>query len=153
MAHTRRMFFNAAAYNAGFDCIVANTWYCSLTHARRKTATTSELMADFVAWMPTKYESVNPRVLLPDIDLTSYPEHQQFRDRARRAGGAHEHIPCILCGAPTKDGNLVLLQLAHGGFTVTDPRDPTADRWTQPIGPTCLKRHPELKPYIAPKES
>jgi hypothetical protein len=25
-----------------------------------------------------------------------------------------------------------------------------ADLWVQPVGPECLRRHPELKPYVVP---
>jgi hypothetical protein len=85
--------------------------------------------------------------LLPPIDLTTYPEHQSFLKRDRQRQGAREFPVCWLCGAYCT-ANPPMLQLAGGGFTATDPNDPNEDPWHQPIGPNCLKKHPELLPYV-----
>ena len=85
---------------------------------------------------------------LPPIDISKYPEHARFSKRVQDAGGQVDAQICWVCGRTCKSKNPKWLQLANGGFIVTDPRIPTDDRWVQPIGPECLKNHPELKPYL-----
>jgi hypothetical protein len=95
--------------------------------------------------------------MLPQIDLTSYPEH------ARRTAPWHRgesNGGCWLCGFAHVGKAPKHLAFEAGTFTVVDPSLATEDAvdggsvWVHPIGSTCLKNHPELKPYVceAPHE-
>lgn len=64
--------------------------------------------------------------------------------------------PCIICGKECKPGSQMLW--AHGGSlemvvtfeygTELNKTDPGADMGCWPIGPDCLKKNPQLKPFI-----
>lgn len=69
--------------------------------------------------------------------------------------------PCLVCGKPIKQANQHhMVHLHNGGWTAVteaeaaelDARDHakgvTADLGGWPIGPDCLRQHPELLPYV-----
>lgn len=62
------------------------------------------------------------------------------------------HGPCIVCGRAVKSKRPSFVFVHCGGtHAVTedeaDNLDPRASLGFQPIGPECLRRFPELKPY------
>lgn len=88
---------------------------------------------------------------LPHIDLKTYPEH------ARRSAPWHrgeDNGGCRLCGFAHVGKRPKMLAFEAGTFTVVDPALATPEAvdsgsvWTHPVGSTCLKNHPELKPYV-----
>lgn len=50
-AFNKRIHFTALASNAGFDCLLANEWYCtSLSIRDRRNTPNTELLARFTSW-------------------------------------------------------------------------------------------------------
>jgi len=85
--------------------------------------------------------------MLPPIDISQYPEHVRFLEKSRRSGGSHEHSRCWICGSACKSSDPKYIHFDY--FTALDPTGlDRAEMWCQPVGPECLRRHPELKPYV-----
>ena len=70
-----------------------------------------------------------------------------------------ETYPCAICGKPCPDPKYMLHEHDGGGIAVTEEEaaklDESGDLGMQPIGVSCFKKHPELKPYVvsvAPKK-
>lgn len=64
-------------------------------------------------------------------------------------GGRTE--PCVVCGRPIKTPRWYV-HVVDGGASVCDPNienwpDGAGDLGWLPVGPECLRRHPELRPY------
>jgi len=62
--------------------------------------------------------------------------------------------PCVVCGRPCPNPRF-MLHYWDGGYAVTeqeaqalDRDDPGGDLGMYPIGSDCLRKHPELKPYV-----
>ena len=49
-AFSKRIHFTAIASNKGYDCLLANEWYCSLTIRDRRDTPNSELLDRFTSW-------------------------------------------------------------------------------------------------------
>lgn len=85
---------------------------------------------------------------LPQIDLRTYPEHARGPWKRGEGNGG-----CWLCGHANVGQNPKMLTVEAGTFTCVDPALVTEETlgssiYLQPIGATCLKKHPELKPYV-----
>jgi hypothetical protein len=93
--------------------------------------------------------------MLPTIDLSTYPEHAEF---IRRSQKGRAPVACWLCGRGVNDANHNRLVVEAGTFEILDPASWTpaevqdmvdgGSLWTQAIGNECLRKHPELKPYL-----
>lgn len=67
-----------------------------------------------------------------------------------------EHLPCILCGRECKHPKFFVWEHNGGGTLVTlqegeelnEAGHSGADLGLQPIGPDCLKKHPQIKPFV-----
>lgn len=60
--------------------------------------------------------------------------------------------PCLICGRPTNYKRAAVVHVHGGGAVIVTEEEaasmnPAADLGAQPIGPDCLRRHPELRPY------
>jgi hypothetical protein len=82
------------------------------------------------------------------------PYHKDYHKNKERTGNG-EYPPCIVCGRGIKASDPAMVHVHHGGtHLVTEERaaqlNPAADMYLFPIGPDCLKRHPELKPFVIP---
>ena len=60
---------------------------------------------------------------------------------------------CAICGRGIKATNPRYVHIHNGGrAVVTDEEastlDPVADMGVFPIGPECLRKHPEVRPYL-----
>lgn len=60
---------------------------------------------------------------------------------------------CVICGRGITSANPRMVHVHCGGWTlVTEDEathlDPAADMGLFPIGPECLRRHPEIRPYV-----
>lgn len=78
----------------------------------------------------------------------------RLQDKNRKRYGDAPEGACIICGAPTK--KQLALHCVDGGPFALHPED--EERYTpdggdlgiQYIGPDCLRKNPELKPFIRP---
>lgn len=83
------------------------------------------------------------------IDIPFNPDFNEQFDRSSKNG---EFLPCVVCGRMCK--NPRYLTHVHGGFSVLVTEDEAktmnegADMGMFPIGSDCLKKHPELRPYV-----
>ena len=81
----------------------------------------------------------------------------RYHDHVGKSDGNDDYQPCIICGKPVNiDTNPKTVPWIHdhngGGCAVTETEaralDPGADLGWWPIGSDCLRKHPELKPYV-----
>lgn len=61
--------------------------------------------------------------------------------------------PCVICGKAIKAPGKYFVHVMNGGDSVCTSDedfyvDDAGDLGLQPIGSDCLRRHPELKPYV-----
>ncbi len=90
--------------------------------------------------------SVKPRTIR--IPESRAPENL-IRARERKFGDAY---CCIVCGLPAPAPKFYC-HVVEGGGVALHPDDEAlyvpdgGDMCHLPLGPECLKRHPELKPY------
>lgn len=87
-------------------------------------------------------------------EMINIPFDEKFSENMDRTN-SHGDNPCIICGRKCRTlDNLVHV---HGGFStiVTEEEakklnvtDGGADMGMFPIGPDCLKKHPELRTYV-----
>lgn len=61
--------------------------------------------------------------------------------------------PCVVCGREVKTARYFVHEHNGGGLAVTEEEAEQMDEYAddmglQPIGPDCLRKHPELKPYV-----
>lgn len=61
--------------------------------------------------------------------------------------------PCVICGRPVKKPGKYFVHVMDGGGSICTPDedafvDEAGDLGMQPIGSDCVRRHPELKPFI-----
>lgn len=85
---------------------------------------------------------------LPSINLAEYPEHKRGPWMRGEGNGG-----CWLCGFAHIGKNPSKILVEAGTFIVLDPSTVNKNElensvFTQFIGSTCLKKHPELKPYV-----
>lgn len=78
------------------------------------------------------------------------PRHDNYFDNYSRCKSGE--APCIVCGKGVKVERYHIHEHHGGGVAVTEERaaqlDPAADLGCWPIGPDCLRKHPELKPFV-----
>lgn len=83
-------------------------------------------------------------------DLKRYHRNDNRREE-------EDGAPCIICGLGVKDPNAPHLWAHYGAleWVVTAERgeqlnetQPGADLGCWPIGPCCLKKNPQLKPFL-----
>lgn len=60
---------------------------------------------------------------------------------------------CVICGRGIKAENPPMVHLHDGGWCIVTEEEatalsPNADMGFYPIGPECLRKHPEIKPYV-----
>lgn len=84
------------------------------------------------------------------LDILRNPNAHEMEEKTRCANGQQ---PCVICGRPCDMKTSPLVHLHEGGYTaVTEEEaatlDPAADMGCYPVGKNCIKKHPELKPYL-----
>lgn len=79
------------------------------------------------------------------IELPRSPNYQKNAARIRG-----DYAPCAVCGKAVIKGNKAVHIVRGGGYVANqfDAIDPAGDCGIWPIGPECIKAHPELKPYL-----
>lgn len=59
---------------------------------------------------------------------------------------------CVVCNRIVNREKCVWIHTREGYYAVTEEEtktlDPAGDSGCYPVGPDCLRRHPELKPYL-----
>lgn len=59
--------------------------------------------------------------------------------------------PCVICGRELKNPRLYL-HVVDGGSKIIDPdeswEDESSDLGMLPVGPECVRNHPQIKPYV-----
>jgi hypothetical protein len=74
--------------------------------------------------------------------------HPQFEENRHRPGPG---TPCCICGIPVTGKAGGFLWVVDGGMRFAkkgEKVDPTGDMDLWPIGRGCLRRYPDLKPYL-----
>ena len=67
-----------------------------------------------------------------------------------RCGAA---MPCVVCGRAVRSARAPMIHVNYLWRAITDDEYRLAPEDSQgcwPIGPDCLRRHPELRPYCGP---
>lgn len=82
--------------------------------------------------------------------MITIPYHKDFQKNQEKAG---DLLPCVVCGRGIKAKNPRMVHVHDGGASIVTEDEaaklnPNADMCFFPIGPCCLRKHPELKPYI-----
>lgn len=93
--------------------------------------------------------------MLPPIEAPREPAPRSLRD-SHRPGQTGDWYPCFICGVPCNPATAKLIHLCGGGSLVRDHADPCGGDGClagYPVGPTCLRRHPEIKPYVSIRPS
>jgi len=80
--------------------------------------------------------------------------HSLFRSGKRWetiTGDPYDH--CVICGArTTSNATLMFVDIRSNEFVLPSDRDPTdSEVASWPVGSECIKKHPEVVPYLAPK--
>lgn len=82
--------------------------------------------------------------------MLKIPRSYNYAANARRLRGDDE--ACCVCGKPIKPGNNNWVRTWFGSYVVTaaeaETLPPRGDTGAYPIGKGCLRRHPELRPYL-----
>jgi len=98
------------------------------------------------------------------IKLPNDKAYDRASARGRESGySLFSEKHCCVCGKEIKFRawtDWLLLSRADDGsfeFAILHPNDATAKEreaglWVAPIGPDCLRRHPELAPFVLPGE-
>jgi hypothetical protein len=81
--------------------------------------------------------------------MITIPHHPDYRKNQDKAG---DLLPCVICGRGIKSENPKMVHVHNGGTSIVTEEeaktlDPAADMYFFPIGPCCLRKHPEIKPY------
>jgi hypothetical protein len=85
--------------------------------------------------------------------LIAFKQNDDYRDQVRKTNAERSgYSPCCVCGRAIKDGTAKMVHIVEGGSSLALPEeeatiDPSADLGCYPIGPECLKKHPEYRPY------
>lgn len=82
--------------------------------------------------------------------MIKIPFHNDFHKNQENAG---DLPPCVVCGRGIKAENPRMVHVHNGGVSLVADGEmtdlsPFADCGMFPIGPCCLRKHPELKPYV-----
>jgi hypothetical protein len=103
--------------------------------------------------------TTTPTTRLPSIPVPAYTGDRD-RNEANsvvkfRRQGVHAGYPCIICNTFTGPNPTGYLHICDGGGMVADPNsmndtdhDESGCLASYPIGASCLKRYPELRPYV-----
>lgn len=94
--------------------------------------------------------------------MIEIPRHPNYRKNADRLHA--DDVPCVICGKAVKDQRFMFWTW-EGAYLVTEAEvdainagtsdtgmTPAGDSGGYPIGAGCLKKHPELKPYLMTDE-
>lgn len=85
------------------------------------------------------------------IKIPFSPDYSKNRHRYNQSDN---NQPCIICGKLVKDQNNRYSVHVHNGGTYLVTEEEAAnlndagDCGMYPIGPDCLRQHPELRPYV-----
>jgi hypothetical protein len=82
------------------------------------------------------------------LDFTPNADH---REQEQRIKDFHD-TPCVICGRGVKEPWKHTVHVYLGFTLITSEEaeniDPSGDLGAWPIGANCLKKHPEIKPYL-----
>lgn len=86
------------------------------------------------------------------IKIPAYDREQYWKNRGD--GDKSNHLPCVVCGKqiPLKKARYWVHLHDGGALIVTDAEasemPENADMGVYPVGSDCLRRYPEIKPYV-----
>lgn len=90
------------------------------------------------------------------IELPQSPNRD--KNQERYGGGALDETECAVCAKPIKNDKITAEIHVHGGWGAVVTEDEAAamrgtaaeggDMGMWPVGSDCLRKHPELKPYV-----
>lgn len=83
--------------------------------------------------------------------MIEIPHHPNYSKNQERITG--DAYPCVVCGKAVTRPNPKQVRMWLGTALVTDAEaealnDPASDMGYYPIGNDCLRKHPELRPYM-----
>lgn len=86
------------------------------------------------------------------MKLPHHPVPENLR-RAREGRAGSGAYPCVVCGLPVARPRFYVHMIEGGGVALHPDFEATwvadgGDMGLYPVGPECLRRHPELKPYL-----
>jgi hypothetical protein len=82
-----------------------------------------------------------------------------FENLERRNGNRSGYLPCIVCGKGIQDGRVKHSAYVYWGSHLVTPEEHArlmvedggaGDMGLYAVGSDCLKKHPEILPYLAP---
>lgn len=63
--------------------------------------------------------------------------------------------PCIICNREVKNPKF-WIHIVDGGTKIIDPNqkwsDPNSDLGLHPVGSDCIRKHPQIRPYVVKDE-
>ena len=85
--------------------------------------------------------------------MIEIPKHQNYNKNFDRPYKKDVDVyRCVICGRPCPEPKYMINEHKGGGTAVTEQEaatlDGAGDMGMQPIGADCLKKHPELRPYV-----
>lgn len=87
------------------------------------------------------------------IDLYALmTQHETSRNRNAGKPINDDEMPCVVCGNPMKEVSAMYVHVHDGGRLIVSEEEAqkmggAGDMLFSPIGSSCIRRHPEIKPY------
>lgn len=88
------------------------------------------------------------------MTVTEIPYHPRYTTNFQGVTKGDELGPCVVCGKAVKAPGVYFVHAVEGGGYVCTPDEDAArfgrsdDLGLQPIGSDCVRKHPELAPYV-----
>jgi hypothetical protein len=88
-------------------------------------------------------------IVIPEVDIPQKLKDAQWS----RKNVDGDTYPCACCGLPVPKPKFYVHMIDGGGIALHPDdealyTDDGGDMGLQPVGTDCLKRHPELKPFV-----
>jgi hypothetical protein len=89
--------------------------------------------------------------------MLDFKPNADYHEQEQRITDNLNQTPCIICGRGVKEPWKYTVHLYMGATLVTSEEaqtiDPAGDLGGWPIGANCLKKHPEIIPYLITGEN
>lgn len=83
--------------------------------------------------------------------MIAIPHTDRYRANVARHTDDDEQRPCAVCGRPLRKGRVSYWLYEHNGSALSQSeaiRVPKDERDLLPLGGDCLRRNPDLRPYV-----
>ena len=105
-------------------------------------------------WIVGDWDDIETSLLeeIRSNKMITIPRHPDYSKNFNRPCRDADVYRCVICGRTCPEPKYMLHEHEGGGTAVTEQEsarlDEAGDMGMQPIGADCLKKHPELKPYV-----